>query len=278
MILPGISLHAERVLIIATMQYFLIDGSSKRGPYTVAELRGLATAGELVPEDLLTTADEAGRIRAGLVVGIFGPHPSEPEEIFEQAHAAPTEDNRGRRRFLITAVSLLLVALIVPFAAAGLTAVALANKTKLDRKKAAANLSQLVHATFLYASDNDDRLPELNGSTDSLVPLLMKYDPAVATYVNVNQSSPVYNITQWDMNLNLSCTRVRDLPSPNQTPLFYDPMAWRDGKYLVAMADGTISTKDEAWNTEYRQHHANTFRPGSVRRGKPSPAAAPAKK
>ena len=216
------------------MRYFLIDGTEKKGPYTVDELRSLAQQGGLVTEDLLLTEDESGQIRAGLVVGIFGPPQAAVIKEAEQIAPRSVDDVKGRRRFLTIVVSLLVMAVVLPFLAVGLTFVYLTQKTSVDRRQSIANLQELVKASFSYAAAHGDHLPVFSGMTNDLTGKLSPYGP-VNGDGNKKQGEP-----WWRDNPVYSGALLGKIENPTQALLFFDVSPWRDGKYVVATADGTV--------------------------------------
>lgn len=214
--------------------YFVVVGEEKKGPYTVGELRDLAAQGQLTTEDLLQTGDGQARVRAGLVVGIFGAAQPEPLPVVPEA---PAEDEMAsRRRFLWWAVGILV---LVPVLACGLMAfslLAVQKRNKEETAQAVSNLKNLMRATMAYAADHDDKLPPLSAG---IYPNIVKSYAGTAPTANVGA-----NRTEWMTSPDWSFAALGSIQFPDRTPLVYDSMPRRDGKTVVGMADGRVQVME----------------------------------
>lgn len=222
------------------MRYYIKEGPEKQGPFDIKELRELAAKGELTTEDVLTTEDGTARIRAGLVVGVFGPPGPDVKDEAEESLRAVGGKPVAHRRFLVAAVFLLLAGLLLPFAATLFVVPLMQQKVVRDREQVRRDLGELVKATLAYAADNDDRLPPVFNGSETLGPLLPK------SYRPVPSGTRAEGRGEFAANRTLAATRLSDLKSPKRTLLFYETLPWSDGKRVAATSDGNVKTVDDA--------------------------------
>jgi hypothetical protein len=223
------------------MRYYIREGADRQGPFDVHALHGLAEKGELSTDDLLTTEDGSARIRAGLVVGVFGPPQEGLADELESATRETPAKPGSQRRFLALAVALILTGLLLPFVATLLVVPLMSQKLIRDRQELRAAMSRLVAATFAYAADNDDRLPLLSEGTRST-------ESRVQRYLH-GGSGIAYGADRRGDALNnraLSHVALSEIKNPKATLLFFETNSWSDGKRVVATADGSVLTVNQA--------------------------------
>ena len=210
--------------------YYVLEEDGKEGPYTVSELRDLAATGRLTIDHLLLTADEQARIRAGLVVGIFGPALPEPLPV-----TSPTPDeseSSSRRRFLWWAVGVLVLLPVLAFGAIAFSLLAMQKRAAQDKVESEANLKSLVRATMMYTADHDDRLPPLS---QGMLAVTVRSYASGHSLANKHPDG-----MDWTTDDDYSFARLGQVEQPDRTPLIFDPTPRRDGTQLVAFVSGRV--------------------------------------
>lgn len=104
------------------------------------------------------------------------------------------------------------------------------------------NMKQLGIATMMYAADYDDRFP-LASSTDQAKEIIKPYLKSLETWkvLNPNGGRILYNVA-------LSGKTSASIDRPAETVLFFEEMAWPDGKRIVVYADGHAKLETaEVW-------------------------------
>lgn len=248
--------------------YYLVVGEEKKGPYTVGELRDLAAEGQLTTDDLLETSDGEGRIRAGLVVGIFGP--ALPEPIPSVAPETPESETSARRRFLWWAVGVVVVIPVLAFGLMAFSLLAIKRRDDQEKAESIANMKNLVRATLAYAADNDDRLPFMQ---PGIMEVRVKSYAGTGNLQSINPMK-----VGWATNEGISFERVGEIDRPDQTPLAFDITPRRDGTRIVGFVSGRVQEMvsidfNDLWK-ETQKRQAARKRGGPIA-GVPQPSPAP---
>lgn len=101
------------------------------------------------------------------------------------------------------------------------------------RTVALSNVKQLALGVMIYLSDYDDIYPYVQ-STKTLQRVTEPYVKNRDLWKNKNPRGG-----ELRFNMSLAGARASDVPEASKTPLIYDPVAWPDGKFLVAYADSS---------------------------------------
>jgi prepilin-type processing-associated H-X9-DG protein len=107
------------------------------------------------------------------------------------------------------------------------------------RTVALSNAKQIGLGLLMYAADNDDYLPSVQG-TDEV-------KKAIAPYLKNDQLWDTLNPkSRFLFNMCLSGVSQTAIPSPAETPMIYESAPGVDGKRIVAFADGHVKKVPEA--------------------------------
>jgi hypothetical protein len=104
------------------------------------------------------------------------------------------------------------------------------------------NLKQIATATMIYLSDADDIFPYVQ-STRSLWNALGPYmrNAEMTKTKNPNGGQILFNMS-------LAGVSLSDVNEPAKVPMFFDSVAWPDGRYCVAFADTLVKwVNQEQW-------------------------------
>lgn len=119
------------------------------------------------------------------------------------------------------------------------------------------NLKQVAVGMMMYASDYDDVLPYVQGSTAAHY-VTQPYIKNREVSFSKNPNGP----ERFHFNINLGGVKLGDVESPAETPLFVDPKAWPGGTRLVAFVDGHVkSISAESWpevETRWKKKYRRT--------------------
>lgn len=131
------------------------------------------------------------------------------------------------------------------------------------RTHAMSNMKQLALGMIMYESDYDDVAPYVQ-DTKSAFAVTMPYLKNTELFKSLNPAS-----SRILFNMSLAGTSAPDIEAPTETILYYDPIPWNDGKYLVSFVDGHVKyVGQEEWPRIEKSLHLKL-----KRRGKPLPPA-----
>lgn len=219
------------------MTYFVIREGENEGPYTVDALRELAEKGELTTDSLLLTESGDGRLRAGLVVGIFGP-PS-GEVLAEVAAVEPPSEDyvRARRRLFTILGVFFVIAIAISLSSAYMIGQAAKRRQLIEARKQQQSMREITVAMLAYVSANGDAFPPVSGG--SWQSLIKKYGPTVPT-IPFEQSSAM-------LNPKLLGKKLSDFPDPKRKILFFDINATDDAqpRWRASTIDGAVGYTSE---------------------------------
>jgi hypothetical protein len=97
------------------------------------------------------------------------------------------------------------------------------------------NAKSVAAAMLVYAQDYDGTFPYVQSSKGA--------DYVIFPYVksaNVYQTMNPVRGGEFRFNMSITGVKMADITDPASTPLFYDPLAWPNGTYLVSFADSHV--------------------------------------
>ena len=112
---------------------------------------------------------------------------------------------------------------------------------EVDRTATMSNLKQVGLATLIFLSDYDDYFPYVQ-STPQFVQFLQPYSKNMEIFKTRNPMGGEIRF-----NMSLAGASSTEIESPAETPMFFESVAWPDGKRCVAYADSHVKaiTADE---------------------------------
>lgn len=134
------------------------------------------------------------------------------------------------------------------------TSPAVAKTTSLN------NAKQVATAIIIYQADYDDVFPYVE-STKHMQEVTLPYVRTREIYKTLNPN----RLADLRYNVGIGGMLGTDIEDPAEVPLVFDPVAWPDGKYLVAFADTHAKfVSPEEWG-----RLQSKMRPNAKRHGKP---------
>lgn len=115
-------------------------------------------------------------------------------------------------------------------------------KSSAKKTSTISNAKQLALGMLMYSTDWDDVMPWPQGSK-ALKFVIRPYTKNDDLWKSMNPAGG-----EFKFNMSLGGVSFADIPSPAETPMFFEPNTWPDGSRVVAFTDGHVkAVKPDEW-------------------------------